>query len=123
MSKRSDFSEDRLFRLAVQEVYEDLADQLEDLLELLEDKKAIEADFFEPQLAAGSLSVVFEDGSVFMLSQQTPTHEIWLSANYTAWHFLCEEGQWIERDTGLAMTEVLAQLFSDKIGTEVQIQL
>ena len=123
MSKRSDFSEDRLFRLAVQEFYESLAEQLEDLLEQLEESKAIDADFFEPQLAAGSLSVVFEDGSVFMLSQQTPTHEIWLSANYTAWHFLCESEQWVERDTGLPIKEVLEQLFSDKIGTEVQIRL
>ena len=123
MSKRSDFSEDRLFRLAVQEVYESLADQLEDLLERLEETKVIDSDFFEPQLAAGSLSIVFEDRSVFMLSQQTPTHEIWLSANYTAWHFLCESGEWIERDTGSPMVDVLAQLFSEKIGTEVQIQL
>ena len=123
MSKRSDFSEDSDFRLAVQDIYESLADQLEEILEQLEESKTIEADSFEPQLAAGSLSVVFEDGAVFMLSQQTPTHEIWLSANYTAWHFLCESGQWIERDTGIVMIDILAQLLSEKIGAKVQLQL
>ncbi|MBM73955.1 MAG: iron donor protein CyaY [Proteobacteria bacterium] len=123
MPTRSDFANDSLFRGAVQDVYEALAEQFEDILEELEESNPTKADFFEPQLSAGSLTIAFEDNSVFMLSQQTPTHEIWLSANYTAWHFLCQQGQWIERDSGDAMTDILAQLLCEKIGLEVQIQL
>ena len=86
---RSDFADDASFRKAADLCLEGLLIQLDD----------IDFEEFEPRHMAGTLNIQFDDGSVVMLSLQTPTHELWLSANYTAWHFLCVQEQWIERDT------------------------
>jgi len=68
----------------------------------------------------GNLQVLFEDsGSTFVLSQQTPTHELWLSANLRAWHFHSRDGRWLERDTGQPLVELLGALVSEKVGAVV----
>ena len=67
---------------------------------------------------------MFEDtNSTFVLSQQTPTHELWLSANLRAWHFLREDGEWFERDTREPMTTLLSRLFSEKVGADIEFEL
>ena len=112
--KQNDFLDDSSFRLGVQEVFDLLFDELEDL----------ESDDFEIQMQTGSFIVTFEDdNSVFMLSQQTPTREIWLSANYEAWHFLRSSGNWVERDSGVALQNILQNLFSTKLSDQVDISL
>jgi len=112
MPSQSDFADDRSFRLAVEQT-------LADLLELFD---GLDSDDFETRQTAGSLIVTFEDdGAVFMLSQQTPTHELWLSANYTAWHFKHHGGVWIERDTAEPMSAVLSRLFSEKLDEAVAV--
>lgn len=111
MPERSDFATDGEFRTAVDTVLGDLLDQADD----------IDADI-DPRLTGGNLSITFEDGSVLMLSQQTPTHELWLSANYTAWHFLRVGGSWIERDSGEPMLQVLSTLVTDKLDLTVRFE-
>ena len=112
MPQRSDFDSDTSFRRAVDELLADLLDQADQ----------IDADI-EPRLTGGNLSVTFEDGAVLMLSQQTPTHELWLSANYTAWHFLRTGGQWRERDSDEAMGAVLSRLLTEKLGMAVTLEV
>ena len=58
-----------------------------------------------------------------MLSQQTPTREIWLSANYEAWHFLCSNTMWIERDNDTSLQGTLQDLLSTKLSEQVDISL
>ena len=111
MPRKSDFENDAQFRLAVSSLLEELLEQVDEL----------EDDELDPRLTSGNLSVTFEDSSVILLSQQTPTHELWLSANYTAWHFLRTEGTWVERDSGEPMLAVLSRLFSDKLGESVSL--
>ena len=105
MNQKSDFKDDVVFRKHAEQK----------LLHLLQQIDELEVGDFDPRYTPGSLIVQFEDGSVFMLSMQTPTHELWLSANYTAWHFLCVEGVWLERDTQDKMLDVLNQLFREKL--------
>jgi frataxin-like iron-binding protein CyaY len=50
-------------------------------------------------------------------------HELWLSANLTAWHFARHDGQWLERDSSEPMLDVLSTLFSDKLGMDVRFSL
>ncbi|MBC04390.1 MAG: iron donor protein CyaY [Phycisphaerae bacterium] len=103
------FRDDGAFRRATNEVLEMLIDEIDE----------IEADL-DPGLKPGNLQVVFEDdGSTFVLSQQTPTHEIWLSANLTAWHFFYDGQSWVERDSGEDMLSLLAGLFSAKLGEKI----
>jgi len=109
----SEFKDDGSFRSAVQGVFNSLADQVDE----------VEFDAFEPRLTAGGIGIYFDDGAVVLLSQQTPTHEIWLSANYTAWHFLRRDGLWVERDTGETMTELLAKILSEKFQEKISFSL
>ena len=109
--KRSDFLHDADFRKNADALLEQLLNQLDE----------IDYDEFEPRHTAGSLNIQFDDGSVVMLSMQTPTHELWLSANYTAWHFLCVDGKWVERDTSELMLSVLNQILSEKVHQQVQL--
>ena len=113
MQRKTNFENDTAFRVAINLLLEDLLESIDDL----------EDDELDPRLTAGNLSVTFEDESVILLSQQTPTHELWLSANYTAWHFLCIEGHWVERDTGEPILTVLSKLFSEKLGESVSFSL
>ncbi len=103
------FADDSAFRRAVTDTLSTLLDQLDE----------IDADI-DPRLTPGNLSVVFEDDdSTFVLSQQTPTHELWLSANLRAWHFRFVAGAWQERDTAEDMHALLSGLFSAKLGQPV----
>ena len=108
---RSDFENDALFRKEANRMLEQLLIQLDE----------IDFDEFEPRYTEGALNIQFDDGSVVMLSLQTPTHELWLSANYTAWHFLCREGTWMERDTSEPMLTVLNTILSSKMNDSIEL--
>ena len=99
---------------------EDVKKLLVSLLDQLDD---IDSDFHDPSMTDGNLHVVFEDGSTFVLSQQPPTREIWLSANFTAWHFAKKNGAWLERDSNERLLDVLSTLFSGKMGMDIQFTL
>ncbi len=110
----SDFADDAQFRMAVAHTLESLLAQVDE----------IDFDDLDPRLSPGNLQVLFEDtGSTFVLSQQTPTHELWLSANLTAWHFRRVNQIWRERDTGEAMLDLLGRLFSEKVGFPIVFEL
>ena len=103
------FEEDGAFRLATTAILEHLIAEIDE----------IDADL-DPRLSPGNLQVLFEDdGSVFVLSRQTPTHELWLSANLTAWHFFYNGQRWVERDSGEDMLDLLGRLFSGKLGERI----
>jgi iron donor protein CyaY len=113
MTTPNDFTDEGAFRRAVKTVLHSLLEQLDD----------VDSDFHDPSLTDGNLKIAFEDGSTFVLSQQPPTREFWLSANFTAWHFVFSGGVWLERDSGEGMVEVLSSLFSDKLGMDIRLSL
>ena len=113
MSSPNDFTEEGPFRGAVKTALVSLLDQIDQ----------IESDEHDPSMTDGNLKVVFEDDSTFILSQQPPTREFWLSANFTAWHFVCSGGTWVERDSAEPMTAVLSKLFSDKLQMNIRLTL
>jgi len=108
-----EFATDAEFRAAAGDALRVLLDQID----------AIENDDVDARLSEGSLIVSFESGGTYMLSLQTPTQELWLSANLTAWHFRRTGGRWIERDTSEPMTVVLGRLFSEKLNSAVKLEL
>lgn len=92
------------------------------LKKIASDVDAIEADGFDSRLSDGVFQVDFEAGGTFVLSQQVPTRELWLSANAHAWHFRHDEGgRWPERDRGDALVDVLEGLFTKKLGRPVRL--
>ena len=113
MYAESEFSSDSEFRLKVIEDLEELLDQIDDL----------DVDNFDSRLLPGNLSITFDDGRVILLSQQTPTHEIWLSANYNAWHFVSRNAVWLERDSGQEMVKILSDLLTKTLNVDVVLEL
>lgn len=113
MAVESKFKSESEFRQAVAETLRQLLDQVDE----------IDSDDLDPRLTDGNLVVTFDSGGTFMLSQQTPTQELWLSAMLKAWHFRCSREGWVERDTGEKMVSVLGSLFTDKLGVPVDFEL
>ena len=101
------------FRRLVSQVLEQLFDQID----------CLETDDIDPTLSAGVLKVVFEPSGTFVLSQQVPVSELWLSANSRAWHFVQDQGVWRERDSAEPMLPLLSKLFADKLGIPVSLSL
>jgi iron donor protein CyaY len=100
------------FRQAVSATIRSLGQQID----------SIDTDDLDWKLTEGVLTVEFESGGVFVLSQQVPTRELWLSAASRAWHFRSEPGGWPERDTGESMHAVLSELFTRKLGVAVVLK-
>lgn len=103
--------EESEFRQAVSAALRNLAGQID----------LIESDDLDWKLSEGVLTVEFESGGVFVLSQQVPVRELWLSAYSRAWHFRQVESGWTERDTGEPMTTLLGELFTRKLAMPVRI--
>ena len=93
-----------------------VAQTLSDLFDIIEN---LDTDDHDPTLSDGVVKVEFEDGSTFVLSQQVPVQELWLSANMRAWHFRYVDEIWVERDTSEPMLPLLSKLFGDKLGLSV----
>jgi iron donor protein CyaY len=98
--------EEPVFRRIVTAALKDLARQVD----------AVDSDELDPKLTEGVFQVDFEAGGVFVLSQQVPTRELWLSAFSKAWHFRWQGGAWFERDTNEPLEQVLTTLFTRKLG-------
>lgn len=99
------------FRLLVAAKIKDIARQID----------TFDTDAFDWKLTEGVLSVEFEAGGVFVLSQQVPVRELWLSAFSRAWHFGWREDRWVERDSAVPMDVVLTELFTRKLGFEATV--
>ncbi len=113
MYRDSDFSDDSAFRKAVDAFLDALLEQVDD----------IDSDEHEARLIPGNMSIVFEGGGTFVLSQQTPVRELWLSANHTAWHFVRIDGIWVERDRNEPMLPLLSRLVAEKVGLPVSFEV
>lgn len=98
------------------------------LRNLLDQFDAIDSDDLDNRLSEGVLQTDFEGGGVFVLSQQVPTRELWLSAFSRAWHFRFESGpeasagaRWLERDTSEPLEAVLSANYTKRLGKAIVI--
>lgn len=82
---------------------------------------AIDTDALDWKQTEGVLQVDFEEGGVFVLSQQVPVRELWLSAFSKAWHFRYADGKWGERDSAEPLESVLSTLFTRKLGHDTPL--
>ena len=81
----------------------------------------IDSDDFDARLSEGVFQIDFEGGGVFVISQQVPVSELWLSAFSRAWHFTFSAGAWTERDTHEPLEQVLTGIFSKRMGQPIPI--
>lgn len=111
MGYRADMStEESFFRQRVES-------SLKNLLRQIDGFQADEE--LDSKITEGVLQVDFEKGGTFVLSQQVPVRELWLSAHRRAWHFRLGEKGWVERDNGQELTSVLGEIFSKDLGRTV----
>ena len=82
----------------------------------------IDSDDLDFKLTDGVFQVEFESGGVFVLSQQVPVRELWLSAFSRAWHFRWADNAWTERDTGERLEKVLTDAFTKRLGKATTIR-
>lgn len=113
MTTTDSLADEREFRAQVGQTLSALIRQID----------AVETDDVDARLSEGNLTVGFDAGGTFVLSQQTPTRELWLSANLRAWHFTFQRGQWLERDTHEPLTALLSGLFTEKLRMPVHLTL
>ncbi len=102
-------SDESGFRQKVSHALRDLSRQVD----------GIDSDDFDSRTSDGVFQVDFEGGGTFVLSQQVPVRELWLSAFARAWHFRWEGGAWRERDTGEALEAVLTAIFTKRMGRTI----
>ena len=103
--------EENAFRLTVSAALKNLLNQVD----------AIDSDDLDNRLSEGVLQTDFEGGGVFVLSQQVPTRELWLSAFSRAWHFKLDGARWVERDTSEPLEAVLSANYTKRLGKAIRI--
>jgi len=103
--------EESRFRQIVTSALKDLSTQVDKL----------DTDAFDSKYTEGVFQIDWEGGGVFVLSQQVPVRELWLSAFSRAWHFTYADGVWSERDTEEPLHTVLSAHFSKRMGRPVVI--
>lgn len=93
------------------------------LSRVFEQLDGLDTDDLDPVLSDGVLTCSFEGGGTFVLSQQVPARELWLSANFKAWHFRFDEANeaWTERDSAEPMAPLLSRLFTEKLKRPVRL--
>ncbi|MEN9785568.1 MAG: hypothetical protein RLZZ299_832 [Pseudomonadota bacterium] len=104
-------NEEARFRQSVAAALRDLSRQVDEL----------DTDDLDARISDGVFQVDFEGGGTFVLSQQVPVRELWLSAFARAWHFRAVDGAWRERDTGEPLQDVLSACFTRRLGRPVVV--
>jgi CyaY protein len=93
---------------------------MQDLLGKLD---TFDPDELEADAAAGVIKMTFASGGACVLNRQTAAHQIWLAEGATAWHFEldADSGQWMDTKGRGALTAVLSEVLTKRLGRPVQI--
>ncbi|MBM4360571.1 MAG: iron donor protein CyaY [Deltaproteobacteria bacterium] len=90
-------------------------------------KRLVEAviacsDALDPDLQSGVLSVVFEDGTKYVVNSHRAARQIWMAAERNAWHFDRDaaSGQW-RAPSGDELWATVARVLGNKLGTAVTL--
>lgn len=94
----------------------------------LELKRIIEAvidcsDALDPDLQSGVLSIVFEDGTKYVVNSHRAARQIWMAAERNAWHFTFDSAtaSWRTAD-GAELWSALARVLGNKLGQPIVLR-
>ena len=92
--------------------------ELDKLLEAL-----IELEDIDPDLASGVLSIVFEDGTKYVVNSHRAARQIWMAAERRAWHFGFETSseRWIAEQSSDELWSTLTDVLSRKLEQAVKL--
>jgi CyaY protein len=79
---------------------------------------------FEPDFQAGALSIEFDDPPAkFVISPNTPVHQIWVSAHSRSFKLDWDEarGAFVLPETSQTLTELMETAIGQQLGEEVTL--
>lgn len=78
---------------------------------------------FDTEKNGDVLSVIFDDGSKFIITPNSPVSQLWVSANYEGHRFNFDEArqQWIDEKSGEIFEAYLGRLLSEKLGQSISL--
>jgi len=98
--------------------FEKVADvELRRLVEALDEL----GDEIDPELQMGVLSILFEDGSKFVVNSHRAARQIWMAADRRAWHFDYRDGNWVTSSDGDELWTSLSTVLGTKLGADVSL--
>ncbi len=99
--------------------FESVADcTLNDMVEVLADA---EEEGLEVDLESGVLSIVFEDGTKYVVNSHRAARQIWMSADASAWHFDWNGEAWLSTKTGEELWKLLTERTSRRLGKALDL--
>ena len=92
-----------------------LDNQLSDLIDSGSD--------FDIEKNGDVLSVIFEDGSKFIITPNSPVSQLWVSANYEGHRFNFDEAtqQWLDEKSNEEFSIYLSRLFTEKLDKNITL--
>jgi len=82
---------------------------------------ALPTDAVDLRIGDGVLTLEFDGGGSWILSQQVPVQELWLAADRQAWHFAASPDGWRERTSGEPLEALLGRLLTTRLGLAVDL--
>jgi CyaY protein len=90
-------------------------------------KRLVEAviecsDALDPDLQSGVLSIVFEDGTKYVVNSHRAARQIWMAAERNAWHFDHDpaSGTW-RTVAGDELWATVARVLGNKLGAPIAL--
>ncbi len=80
------------------------------------------SDALDPDLQSGVLSIVFEDGTKYVVNSHRAARQIWMAADRQAWHFdHAPSGDW-RTATGDELWSTLTKVLANKLRHPVKLR-
>jgi len=82
-----------------------------------------DAESFEVDLQSGILTVLFEDGTRYVINSHRAARQIWMAADRSAWHFdyVPDRDQWIASKTGDELWSTVTRVIGQRLGAPFTI--
>jgi iron donor protein CyaY len=99
--------------------YENTIKELDTKLSALIDS----GEEFDLERSGDVMKIIFEDGEQFIITPQSPTSQLWLSANYAGHRFNWSEeaSDWTNEKTGGRFTNELSYLLGNKLEKAIEL--
>lgn len=91
--------------------------QLEEALDEME----LESDI-DYEIAAGILTLTFENGTKIIINRQEPLHQLWLATRSNGYHFDYQSGEWLDKRSGKNFMDILEAACSEQAGERISFR-
>jgi len=83
----------------------------------------LDHESLDVELAGDVLSVLFGDGTKFIINAHSAAGQVWMAANRSAWHFDYDPTReaWIAGKTGDELMATVSRVVGDKLGVSVAV--